>query len=90
MIYNLTHWRIEDMILKVVKLLERNSGAAVFPKMVSARIQAEFGIYRAEQTLRRDMSRLAESGMLYRVGGRNARRGYVQARVRGWTPLMAA
>lgn len=84
----------EQIILKVIQLLERNSARSVFPRMVAARIEADYGLYRAEQTLRRDMSRMASQGKLYRVGGRNARRGYVVAKVRcwspGWTPLMAA
>jgi hypothetical protein len=32
--------------------------------------------YRAEQTLRRDMMRLARAGWLVREGGQGARRGY--------------
>ena len=81
---------MEHCIMQVVKQLERNGGGSVYPRAVSARIMTDFGFYRAEQTLRRDMSRLADAGKLYRVGGKNARRGYVQARVRSWQPMMAA
>lgn len=63
---------IDEQILHIVARLQR-SYARVYPYMVQARLP----YYRAEQTLRRDMVRLAEAGWLVRVGGPGARRGYV-------------
>lgn len=65
---------VEADIVRIVRQVQRGSRGerGVFPRMVQPRLD----YYRAEQTLRRDMMRLVDQGVLIRVGGRNARRGY--------------
>lgn len=63
---------IETDIIRLVARLERNY-KRVYPFM----LQPWLEYYRAEQTLRRDMARLARQGLLVRVGGAGARRGYL-------------
>lgn len=70
---------VDAEILRIVRKLERSHGR-VYPFMVTGWLD----IYRCEQTLRRDMVRLAAAGYLIRVGGRGARRGYV-----AWRPERA-
>lgn len=75
---------IDFMIVHTVRRLERDlhvrgSDRGVFPWQVQARLD----IARCEQTLRRDMFRLAEAGRLERIGGDGARRGYRVARWEG-------
>lgn len=64
--------RIERDILSIVGRIQRDLQRGVFPWMVQARMD----YYRAEGTLRRDMMRLVEAGLLIRLGGRGARQGY--------------
>lgn len=65
---------IEKDIVEIVKKLQRNVPPryGVYPFMV----QCWLDIYRAEGTLRRDMMTMAERGVLLRMGGTGARRGY--------------
>lgn len=70
---------LDSTICAMVRKLERRSRRGVFPFMVMPWLP----VYRCEQSLRRDMNRLAERGRLVRVGGPEARRGYVGP-VRGW------
>ena len=61
-------------IIEIVRLRQRNMppGRGVLPVTV----QCFLDQYRAEQTLRRDMSALARVGLLERIGGEGSRRGY--------------
>lgn len=61
-------------ILTLVRRLQRNVAPdqGVFPFQVSAHLE----YYRADGTLRRDMMEMAEIGLLERIGGENARKGY--------------
>lgn len=63
---------LEDSIFEIVRQVERNCKYGVLPKTVQARLHLSV----AEQTVRRYMVRMWESGKLLRVGGRGARRGY--------------
>lgn len=56
---------IEQTIIRTVYDLSR-SHTRVWPWMVGAQLD----FYRCEQTLRRDMSRLAKEGRLMRIGQR--------------------
>lgn len=55
---------LDEFIIKIVAKLERDYRRGIYPWMVQARLP----VYRAEQTIRRDMVRLAEEGRLERVG----------------------
>ena len=70
---------LDGQICKLVRKLERSYGRGIYPFMV----QAWLDMPRCEQSLRRDMQRMARTGKLVRVGGGAARRGYVMP-VRGW------
>jgi hypothetical protein len=61
-------------IVEIVRQRQRNvpQGRGVLPKTVGAFLDE----YRCEQTLRRDMSKLWRAGVLERLGGTGARRGY--------------
>lgn len=67
--------------IKLIRIVRRLSASyeRVYPKDLVAEIMAEFGYYRCEQTVRKDLRKLAESGRLIRVGGFNARKGYAAA-----------
>lgn len=70
---------VDADILRIVRRLERTHGR-VYPFMVGPWLD----YYRCEQTLRRDMARLAASSYLIRVGGWNERKGY-----QSWRPVRA-
>lgn len=61
-------------IIEIVRKRQRQMplGRGVLPVTV----QCFLDEYRAEQTLRRDMSTLARIGLLERIGGEGSRRGY--------------
>ncbi|MCK6581083.1 MAG: hypothetical protein L6Q98_23560 [Anaerolineae bacterium] len=61
-------------IVHIVQRRQRDvrDGRGVLPVAV----QSWLNEYRAEQTLRREMSYLARQGVLERVGGKGCRRGY--------------
>jgi hypothetical protein len=61
-------------VVRIVRKEQRNvcGACGVLPKTV----QAYLDEYRAEQTLRRDCATLWRAGILERVGGSGARRGY--------------
>lgn len=63
---------VYEWILRIVRRRQRDLGRGVFPREVAVFLP----YYRAEQTLRRDMMRLARAGWLVREGGQGARRGY--------------
>lgn len=65
---------ISAAIIRIVRERQRNApeGRGVLPRTV----QCFLDEYRAEQTLRRDMARLAEMGKLVRIGPAGSRRGY--------------
>lgn len=63
---------VESEIVEAVRAIERRCGRA-FAWMV----QAQLDFDRCEQTIRRDMVRLAEDGVLTRLG---PRKGYKVAR----------
>lgn len=56
---------MDATILRIVRTLSQKY-ERVYPRMV----QAHLYVYRAEQTLRKDMGRLAEKGLLERIGQR--------------------
>lgn len=66
--------QISEAIIRIVRERQRNVPAerGVLPRTV----QCFLDEYRAEQTLRRDMARLAEMGRLVRIGTAGSRRGY--------------
>ena len=68
--------KIDRNIIDAIRQLEKNLGRGVFPWEV----QPCLNYYRAEQTLRRDMARMAREGMLIRLG---QRRGYLVAEKKG-------
>lgn len=59
-------------IIKCVKVAQQNLRGGVFPKDA----QAWLPYSRAEGSLRRDMAAMNCAGLLVRVGGTGARRGY--------------
>lgn len=63
---------VYEWIVRIVKQRERDLRRGVFPREVAVMLP----YYRAEQTLRKDMCRLASAGRLSREGGPGARRGY--------------
>jgi hypothetical protein len=75
-------WRRMVEIIRAVRQLERDlaliPGRGVFPWQVQARLDVSLH----EATLRRKMAAIAADGLLIRVGGEGARRGY---RARLWT-----
>lgn len=75
-------WRRMVEIIRAVRQLERDlalvPGRGVFPWQVQARLDVSLH----EATLRRKMAEMATAGLLIRVGGAGARRGY---RARLWT-----
>lgn len=64
---------VAEMIVTIVKRLQRDYGRGVLPRMVQPWLE----FYRAEGTLRRDMMTLASAGKLRRVGGKKSRQGYI-------------
>jgi hypothetical protein len=64
----------ERELVRIVRYLQRNY-ERVYPWM----IQAHLDIRRHPATLRKDCVRLAKRGDLIRVGGWDARRGYLAA-----------
>lgn len=65
-------------ILGLVRRLQRNVSPeqGIYPFQISAHLE----YYRADGTLRRDMMEMAEIGLLERIGGEGARKGYRVAR----------
>lgn len=63
---------VYDEILKAVVKAQRDLRRGVLPRDVQARLPYS----RAEGSLRRDMLAMYECGLLVRVGGYGARRGY--------------
>ena len=63
---------IYEQIETTVARTQRDLRRGVLPRDVQARLPYS----RAEGSLRRDMLQMYDSGMLVRVGGRGARRGY--------------
>lgn len=55
---------------------ERQRGMPPNRGVLPVSVQCWLEEYRAEQTLRRDMSKLWRAGLLQRCGGEGARRGY--------------
>ena len=68
--------KIDRDILNAIRQLGKDMGRGVFPWQV----QPMLNYYRAEQTLRRDMARMARDGVLIRLG---QRRGYLVAEKKG-------
>lgn len=70
------NYLLELQIIKAVGRLQRDlqttDDLGVFPWQVSSRLD----IYRCEQSLRKDMMKLVNSGKLIRIGGEDCRRGY--------------
>lgn len=58
-------------LIAIVRKLQRNY-SRVYPWMLIPHLP----VYRCEQTLRKDMAALAQSGYLIRPGGPGSRRGY--------------
>lgn len=65
----------EERIVGVVQQIQKEYRRGVLPRMVQARLDFS----RCEQQVRKDLKRLAERGVLVRIGGEGARRGYCVA-----------
>lgn len=65
---------LHKTIINIVK--ERQRGLPPGRGVLPVTVQCFLDDYRAEQTLRRDMSSLWRAGLLERVGGERSRRGY--------------
>lgn len=63
---------IFEEIARAMAQAERDLGRAVYPREVMVRLPYR----RAEGTVRRDMALMWELGLLERIGGSGARRGY--------------
>lgn len=63
-----------QLILWIVR--ERQHGLGQEHGVLPVMVQAWLEDYRAEQTLRKDMVALWRAGLLKRIGGQGARRGY--------------
>jgi hypothetical protein len=66
----------EEFYLELIALvakLQRNNGRGVYPYMIVAHLD----FIRREQTLRKDMRKLAERGDLIRVESYKSRKGYI-------------
>lgn len=62
----------DDKLLRLCDSLHRNGYDRIYPSTVQPRLE----VYRAEWTLRKDFHTLVEKGMLIRIGGPKARKGY--------------
>lgn len=69
---------VYDEIVGIVRRAQRDLGRGVLPRDVVARLPYS----RAEGTVRRDMAAMWRMGLLARVGGDGARRGYRVVSVR--------
>ncbi len=73
---------LDEMVIEIVRQLQRRFRRGVLPRMAQPWLPEEY--WRGEQAIRKRMARLATEGRLKRVGGENARRGYLTVGASPW------